>query len=331
MRRIAAALLVPLAVCAVLAGCGSSGSSSSVGSAASANSNAAVKATGDFDKTPSVMIPKAKASPNLVVNTPIKGTGAALKPGNSALVNYAIYKWTGTTNTLIGSTFGTGPTSGPQIIPAQVGLPGLATALQGAKLGSRIVAVLPPKYGYGTSGATQLGISGSDTLVWVMDLLQQFPQGDSASGTSVSHGGGSLPAVSATAGQAPVITIPKHAPPAKLSVTTLIKGTGPKTAKGDVLVAQYVGVNWRTGKVFGTSWPSAQAPAGRLLSFTLGGKVLTGFNDGLAGIPVGSRVMLVIPPALGYGPAGGQPSAGILKTDTLVFVVDILAIQPANT
>jgi FKBP-type peptidyl-prolyl cis-trans isomerase len=329
MRRIAAALLVPLAACAVLAGCGSSGSSSSAGSAgstASANSNAAVKATGDFDKTPSVTIPKAKASPNLVVSTPIKGTGAVLKAGNSALVNYAIYKWTGTTNTLIGSTFGAGPTSGPQIIPAQVGLPGLTTALQGAKLGSRIVAVLPPKYGYGTSGATQLGISGSDTLVWVMDLLQQFPQGDSASGTSVSHGGGSLPTVSATAGQSPVITIPKHAPPAKLSVTTLIKGTGPKTAKGDVLVAQYLGVNWRTGKVFGTSWP----PAGRLLSFTLGGKVLTGFNDGLAGIPVGSRVMLVIPPALGYG-ATGQPSAGILKTDTLVFVVDILAIQPANS
>jgi peptidylprolyl isomerase len=290
-----------------------------------------VKATGSFDKSPSVTIPKAKASPNLVVSTTIKGTGAVLSAGNSALVNYAIYKWTGTANTLIGSTFGTGPNSGPQIIPAQPGLPGLATALKSAKLGSRILAVLPPKYGYGTSGATQLGITGSDTLVWVIDLLQQFPQGDSASGKSVAHGGGSLPTVSATAGQSPVITIPKHAPPAKLSVTTLIKGTGPKTAKGDVLVAQYLGVNWRTGKVFGSSWPSAQSPAGRLLSFTLGGKVLTGFNDGLAGIPVGSRVMLVIPPALGYGPVGGQPSAGILKTDTLVFVVDILAIQPANS
>jgi FKBP-type peptidyl-prolyl cis-trans isomerase len=334
MRRIAAALLVPLAACAVLAGCGSSGSSGSAGSSSSpgsANSNATVRASGSFNKTPSVTIPKAKASANLEISTPIKGTGAVLKTGDAALVNYAIYKWTGTTNTLLGSTFGIGPNSGPQVIPPQLGLPGLATALKGAKLGSRIVAVLPPKYGYGTSGAQQIGISGSDTLVWVIDLLQQFPQGDAASGTSVSHGGGSLPTVTANAGQAPVITIPRHSPPAKLSVTTLIKGSGPKTVKGDVLVTQYVGVNWRTGKVFGTSWPSAQLPAGRMLSFTLGGKVLTGFNDGLAGIPVGSRVMLVIPPALGYGPAGGQPSAGILKTDTLVFVVDILAVQPANT
>ncbi len=328
MRRIAAALLVPLAACAVLAGCGSSGAPSSAGSA---NANAAVKVSGSFNKTPSVTIPKTSPSTDLAISTPIKGSGPALKAGNSALANVEIYKWTGTTNTLIDSTFGTGPSSGPQVIPSQMGLSGLATALKGAKLGSRIVAVLPPKYGYGTSGQSQLGITGSDTLVWVIDLLQQFSQGQAASGTAVSHGGGALPTVTANPGQAPVITIPKHSPPAKLSVTTLIKGTGPKTAKGDVLVVQYVGTNWRTGKVFSTSWPSAQSPVGNPFSFQLGGKVLTGWNDGLAGIPVGSRVMLVIPPALGYGPAGGQPSAGISKTDTLVFVVDILGIQPANS
>ncbi|MGO8957127.1 MAG: FKBP-type peptidyl-prolyl cis-trans isomerase [Streptosporangiaceae bacterium] len=327
MRRIAAALLVPLAACAVLAGCGSAGSS---GSAGSANSNAAVKTTGSFDMTPTVAIPKAKASTKLVISTPIKGTGTVLKAGNSALVNYAIYKWTGTTHTLIGSTFGTGPSSGPQIIPAQVGLPGLTAALKGAKLGSRIVAVLPPKYGYGTRGQPQYGITGSDTLVWVIDLLQQFSQGQSASGTSVSHGGGSLPTVTTSAGQAPVVAIPKHAPPAKLSVTTLIKGTGPKTTAGETVVVQYVGVDWQTGKVFGTSWPSAQSPSGSPLSFTLGGKMLAGWNQGLAGIPVGSRVMLVIPPALGYG-AQGQPNGGIGKNATLVFVVDILAVHPANT
>jgi FKBP-type peptidyl-prolyl cis-trans isomerase len=336
MRRIAAALLVPLAACAVLAGCGSSGSSSSAGSggsaapAGSANSNAAVKVTGSFGKTPTVTVPKKSPSTNLVISTPIKGTGAALKTGDSALANIAIYKWTGTTNALIDTSFGA-TAGGPQVIPSQMGLSGLATALKGASLGSRIVAVLPPKYGYGTSGQSQLGISGSDTLIWVIDLLQQFPPGETASGAAVSHGGGSLPTVTTKPGQAPVVTIPKHSPPAKLSVTTLIKGTGPKTATGDTLVVQYVGLNWRTGQVFGSSWPSAQSPVGNPYSVELGGKILAGWNDGLAGIPVGSRVMLVIPPALGYGPAGGQPSAGILKTDTLVFVVDILAIQPANS
>ncbi len=328
MRRIAAALLIPLAACAVLAGCGSSGSS---GTAGSANSNASVKVTGTFDTTPAVSIPKHAPSSKLEISTPIKGTGAVVQTGENALANIAIYKWSGTTNSLVESTFGPGRTSGAQVIPTQMGLTGLATALKGATLGTRIVAVLPPKYGYGTSGQSQLGITGSDTLVWVIDLLQQYPQGQSASGASVSHGGGALPTVTAKAGQAPVITLPKHSPPAKLSVTTLIKGTGPNTVKGERLVVQYVGVNWRTGKVFSTSWPSATSPTGNPFAFTLGGQVLTGWNDSLAGIPVGSRVMLVIPPALGYGPIGGQPSAGITKTDTLAFVVDILGVHPANT
>ena len=56
--------------------------------------------------------------------------------------------------------------------------------------------------------------------------------------------------------------------------------------------------------------------------------MLTGWNEGLAGVPVGSRVMLVIPPALGYGAGrAARPSAGIKKTDTLVFVIDVLGVQ----
>ncbi len=320
MRRIAAAILVPTAVAAVLAGCGSSGSGSS-------NANESVKVSGTFDKTPSVTIPAQKASGNLVISTPIKGSGPAIKSGNAALANVALYKWSGTKHTLVDSTFG----SGPQVLPAQMGLTGLTKALTGARIGSRIVAVLPPKYGYGTSGQSQLQITGTDTVVWVIDVLQQYSPTASANGTHVTNGGGSLPSVTAATGQAPVITVPKTAPPAKLSVTTLIKGTGPKLASGDTVVAQYVGSIWRTGKVFSSSWPSAQSPAGTPFSFQLGGHVITGWNQGLVGVPVGSRVMLVIPPALGYGPTGGQPSVGITKTDSLVFVIDVVGSQPAGS
>ncbi len=320
MRRFAAALLVPLAACAVLAGCSSSSSP--------ASANAAVTVSGTFDKTPTVTIPAQKATANLVTSTPVKGTGAVLASGNSALANVAIYKWSGTKHSLVESTFG----SGPQVIPAQLGLPGLTTALKGARVGSRIVAVLPPKYGYGTAGQSQLQITGTDTLVWVIDLLQQYSPTQSATGSQVSSGGGTLPTVTAKSGQAPVVTIPKNSPSSSLSVTTLIKGTGPKLAKGDTAVTQYVGVNWRTGSVFGSSWPSSQAPAGQLLSFQVGGsQVLAGLSTGLEGVPVGSRVLVVVPPALGYGPAGGQASAGINKTDTLVFVMDVLGSAPAGS
>jgi FKBP-type peptidyl-prolyl cis-trans isomerase len=322
MRRFAAALLVPLAACAALAGCGSSSSSGSPAAA-----NAAVKVSGTFDKTPSVTIPAQKAGTNLVVSTPIKGTGGALKSGNAALANVAIYKWSGTSHSLVTSTFG----SGPQLIPAQMGLTGLTTALKGAQIGSRVVAVLPPKYGYGAAGQSQLQITGTDTLVWVIDLLHQYSATQSASGTQVSTGGGQLPSVTAKSGQAPVVVVPKNSPPTKLSIITLIKGSGPKLTTGETAVTQYVGVNWRTGKVFGSSWPTAQGP-GQLLSFQVGGQsVLKGISQGMAGVPVGSRVMLVIPPALGYGPNGGQPSAGITKTDTLVFVIDVIGVQPAGS
>jgi peptidylprolyl isomerase len=320
MRRIAAALLVPLALCAALAGCGTS-------PAPAADPNAAVKVAGTFDKAPTVSIPAKKAASKLVISTPVKGSGAALTTGNSALANVALYKWSGTTHTLIDSTYATGP----QLIPPQMGLLGLTDALKDARMGSRIVAVLPPKDGYGPSGQPQLKIAGTDTLVWVIDLLQQYTATQSASGTQVSTGGGKLPSVTAKTGQAPAVSVPKKTtPPAKLSVTTLIKGSGPALAKGDTVVTQYVGVNWRTDKVFGASWPSPQSAAGGLLSFRVGGtQVLPGLSNALAGIPVGSRVMVVIPPALGYGPAGGQPSAGIKKNDTIVFIVDVLGDQPA--
>jgi FKBP-type peptidyl-prolyl cis-trans isomerase len=316
MRRIAAALLVPLAGCIVLAGCGSSGSSTG-------DANAAVKVTGQFDGKPTVSIPNEKPSTKLVVSTPIKGTGAELDSTSSVLAYVTLYKWSGTKHSeVVGS--------GTQMIPAKMGLPGLATALKDARIGSRIVAVLPPKYGWGTAGESQLSITGSDTTVWVLDLLQQYSPTQAAAGKQVSSGGGSLPTVSAQSGKAPVISIPKKtSPPAKLSVTTLIQGTGPKLVKGDTVVAQYVGSIWRNGKVFSSTWPSSSEPQGVPFSFQLGGQVLAGWNDGLVGVSVGSRVMLVIPPSLGYGPAGGQSSAGIEKNDTLVFVVDVLGVEPA--
>jgi FKBP-type peptidyl-prolyl cis-trans isomerase len=319
MRRIALALVAPVAAAAVLAGCG--------GGSSSGNANDAVKVTGSFDKTPTVTIPAEKASTNLVVSTPIQGTGAPLVAGNSALANVAVYKWSGATHKLVDSTF----PSGPQMIPANAGLPGLVTALKGARLGTRVVAVLPPKYGYGTSGYSQLGVSGTDTLVWVIDLLQQYSGKQAASGSHVSDGGGTLPTVTAQSGQAPVVTIPKTSPPSTLSVTTLIKGSGPAVAKGDTVVAQYVGYIWRTGQPFGSTWPSSQQPDGSPFSFQLGGGVLAGFSQGLTGVKVGSRVMLVIPPSLGYGPVGGNASAGIEKDDTLVFVIDVIGYRPAHS
>jgi FKBP-type peptidyl-prolyl cis-trans isomerase len=317
MRRIAAALIVPLITVAALAGCGSSSPSSAP------TTNNSVTASANFGKAPTVKIPAAKAGDNLYIKTEVPGTGPALGTTGAFLGNYVVYIWSGTKHTLALSTF----TATPQVLSTSL-LPGLKTALVGKKMGTRVLAVLPPKYGYGSAGQPNVGITGTDTLVFVVDLIKAYAATASVSGTPVSNGGGSLPTVTATTGTAPTITIPSNSPPSSLVVKTLIKGSGPPIAKGQEVVTQYVGVNWRTKTVFDSTWQRG-TPFGFQIDASPA-QIIPGWDTGLLGIPVGSRVMLVIPPADGYG-SSGNSQAGINGTDTLVFVVDVLDAVNANS
>ena len=317
MRRAYALLIIPLLAATAVAGCGSSSSSSSSGasSSGSATANRSVAVTGAFGASPSVKIPKVKPGPDLFTKTLIEGTGKPLTTKDSLIGNFVLYDWSGSTAKLVGSTFSQG---GPTLFSGQM-LPGLETALVGQKAGSRVLAVIPPKDGFGTTGNSQIGVKGSDTLVFVIDMVSTIGNTAGASGTTVSSGGGSLPTVTEAAGKAPVVKIPAGSPPKTLTVKTLIKGTGAKIVSGDYVVVQYTGVNWRTGKVFDSSW-SRSAP----FAFNIGaGQVVKGWDKGLLGQTVGSRVLLVIPPADGYGSAGAS-QVGITGTDTIVFSVDIV-------
>lgn len=312
MRRFAVLLSIPLLATVALTGCGSSSGAQ------------AVAVTGTFAKSAALTIPDQKATSSLTVKTVIQGSGPTLGKTDSFVGDYAVYLWRGKTHKLEQSTF---TTKSPALFAGQL-LPGLETALRGKKMGSRILAVIPPADGYGKAGNSQAGVKGTDTLVFVVDMIKKFGAKAAASGTQVTNGGGTLPTVTATAGSAPVVTIPAASvkPPATLVAKTLIKGAGPVVSKGQTVVAQYVGVIWRTGKVFDSSWTR-----GEPFGFTIGAtpsQVIPGWDAGLVGQTVGSRVMLVIPPADGYGKTGNS-QAGIKATDTLVFVVDILgAITP---
>jgi peptidylprolyl isomerase len=316
MRRVVALFVISLFAGLALAACSSS---------APPSPNASVTAKGSFGSSPSVTIPKQKPTATLAVKILIQGNGPTITKSDLFLSNFTIYVWSGTTNKLLDSTY----SSSPQVLPASL-LPGIQSAVTGKKVGSRVLVVVPPKQGYGTSGNSQLGVTGSDTLVFVMDLIQKYSSGTvSASGTKVSSGGGDLPTVSAAQGSAPKVTIPKGVtPPTTLVTKTLIKGSGPVVTKGQFVVAQYTGVNWRTGSVFDSSWERSLP-----YSFKIGAspsQVIPGWDQGLVGQTVGSRVLLVIPPKDAYGSAG-QSQAGIKGTDTLVFVVDIIsAVSPSS-
>jgi FKBP-type peptidyl-prolyl cis-trans isomerase len=317
--RACALAVIPLLAVAAVAGFASS-SSASTGSSLASSPPAAdqsVKVCGAFGVPPKVAFPKGEApGPNLYIKTVIKGTGPKLTPADSLVGNFVLYDWRGKTQRLIGSTYSSG---GPTMFSGAL-LPGLSKALIGQRTGSRVLAVIPPKYGFGSAGNPPIGVKGTDTLVFVVDMLSAINNKASAVGRQVSDGGGSLPTVTEPAGKAATIKIPaRTAPPKTLTAKTLVQGGGAKLVKGDYVIVQYTGVIWRTGKVFDSSW-SRDEP----FAFNLGeGQVIKGWDDGLLGRRVGSRVMLVIPPADGYG-STGNPEAGIKGTDTIVFVVDIL-------
>jgi FKBP-type peptidyl-prolyl cis-trans isomerase len=288
---------------------GTSGTSSSA-----AGPGSAVGVSGAFGAAPKVSIPKASPGSALFTKAVIQGTGKPLTATASLVGNFALYDWKGAANKLVSSTY----TSSPTLFTGQL-LPGLEKALIGQKEGSRVLAVLPPKDGFGASGNPQIGVGGTDTLVFVIDMVAVIGNTDGASGAQVSSGGGNLPTVTVNPGKAPTVKVPASAPPAKLTVKVLAQGTGQRVAKGDYVVVQYDGVIWKTGKVFDSSW-SRSAP----FAFTIGGgQVVKGWDNGLVGQPAGSRVLLAVPPADGYG-ASPPSGSGIGKSDTMIFVVDIL-------
>jgi len=119
----------------------------------------------------------------------------------------------------------------------------------------------------------------------------------------------------------PQVKPQKGAPPKQLVTNDLEEGSGPAAKAGDEVTVQYVGVNYKSGKEFDSSW-SRNEP----FAFALGsGLVIQGWEKGIEGMKVGGRRELIIPPELGYGPAGSPPA--IPANETLVFVVDLEAIN----
>jgi peptidylprolyl isomerase len=116
----------------------------------------------------------------------------------------------------------------------------------------------------------------------------------------------------------PVVTPPPGAAPTKLVTKDLIVGTGAEAKAGETVTVNYVGVLFKGGKEFDASWKRKEP-----FSFTLGaGQVIKGWDQGIAGMKVGGRRLLVIPANLAYGPKGSGSS--IPPNATLVFVVDLL-------
>ncbi|MFD0905263.1 FKBP-type peptidyl-prolyl cis-trans isomerase [Actinomadura sediminis] len=119
----------------------------------------------------------------------------------------------------------------------------------------------------------------------------------------------------------PEIDFPEGAPPSMLDITDITVGDGPEAVKGSRVSMHYVGVSWSTGEEFDASWNR-----GSTLDFELGaGRMIKGWDMGIPGMRVGGRRKLVIPPHLAYGDR--SPSPAIKPGETLIFVVDLVAVD----
>ncbi len=296
----------------VLSGCGSSSSSTSDTALAPVTVTA-----GDAKKGPGLQVSK---TPFSVTETTSKilteGTGTPVTDKDLLTINAVIGN--GTSGTVAHSTFETGAV--PIDLTDANLFPALKKALTGVKTGSRVLIAAPPKDAFGEAGNEQLKFAKDDTAIFVIDVVSAVTPLKAAEGTAVPPKAG-LPTVTMNDGKPATITVPKGAKaPTKTVVQPLITGKGPKTKAGQTIRVDYTGVLFKDGSVFDSSLNRPGQP----FSFPLGqGQVIKGWDAGLVGQPVGSRLLLVIPPADGYGAAGSPPK--ISGKDTLVFVVDILA------
>lgn len=314
MRKISA-LLVTAGLVATLTACAGDPGYAACGDYEPGDASSIVDVSGKFGSTPKVDFPTPIVTYNSEATQVIAGDGERLTAGQPARVELSIFN--GTNGEEIQSTGFEGV--GIITMTGESTLPAVGKALECATVGSRIVIAASPKDAHNSAAIPDLKVAEDDSFIFVLDVLDAYlPK---ANGAPQSPNPGDPVVVTAPNG-APGVTIPQSGgsavePPEELVVSTLVRGEGEEIEAGSYAVVQYTGVLWDTSKVFDSTWAD-NAPAVFQLTED---SVVKGFLDGLVGQTVGSQVLLVVPPELGYGDAGnGSVPAGA----TLVFVVDIL-------
>jgi peptidylprolyl isomerase len=119
----------------------------------------------------------------------------------------------------------------------------------------------------------------------------------------------------------PEVLVPDGPPSYQLELEDLVVGDGDEAVAGRIVEVHYVGVSWKTRQQFDASWDR-----GDTFKFRLGkGEVISGWDQGVAGMKVGGRRQITIPPMLGYGKRGAGRVIG--PDETLVFVVDLIGLR----
>jgi peptidylprolyl isomerase len=279
VRRLSGLLALPMLALAVIAGCGGS----------SPKKSDLPSVAGSFGTKPSFSFPTKTAPPTLKSTVLRAGKGAVVAKGDLLVADYLGQVWGGK---VFDNSYDRKVPTGFVIGSGKV-IPGWDSVLVGKKIGDRVLMSIPPADGYGAQGNSQAGILGTDTLVFVVDIVASY--GPSAAGDSKAvRQPVKTPGVTVKGalGAVPTVAVAKGTKgPAKPTVTVLAKGSGQPVATG-VLILQYVAVGY-DGQSAGSTWKDG-APS----AFPVSDSPTTPF-DALRGVPLGSRVLLQLPAATG--------------------------------
>lgn len=303
MRRTAASILALSLL--LLAGCASGGSdddaspsatptTAATASAADIAALAAVTLTGEPGTEPTLDFEKPFTVSAPVARMLEPGTGDTVEAEHIATVNLVAVS--GADGASAGTTYGAAPAQ--YRINADTLPQALLDEMVGAQVGARILYAAPVSEG---------------TQIWAFELLSTEVVPTRAEGTAVTPPAG-LPAVTLAEDGQPSIEPMDGAAPTELVVQPLIQGSGAAVAAGQTITIQYSGWLW-DGTPFDSSWEKG-TPLTTPLS-----NLIQGWQQGLVGQTVGSQVLLIVPPDLGYGDQGSEQ---IPAGSTLIFVVDIL-------
>jgi peptidylprolyl isomerase len=313
-RRLAVLAAVPLLLAVA---CGTDVEAPAT--SASTSTAAGLTVGGEVGAKPTVKFPAGKPAATSSSKVVKEGEGTAVKMGDAVVANLTVYTWDGKTNAAGGSTYDAGS---PELVPVSDQLPKVVKeGFIGAKPGGRFYAVVAAD-SFTKEQLDQAKAQGADTSaaqLFVVDVLGS-PTVKAATGKATDPDVKGVKLENPAGETAPKLTTKTdEKAPKKLVSKTVIEGTGEKVKSGQSIMVQYVGKIWGTDTEFDSSWTNGQP-----VMFQIGtGKVIKGWDQTLVDVPIGSRILMTIPPDLGYGKEGqGEKIKG---TDTLVFVVDVLA------
>lgn len=316
----AVALLASIALAGSLAACGSSSSSSS----SSSNSSQSTAKSGIPALDGITLSSTAKSGePSITFSHPKKisafsatllrsGKGTKVTTGQRLCFNSSA--WNARTGSKVSSTWKSGHQDCSVTLNGNIQA-SMRTLLTGSRIGSIWAFGLPGS----STGSTSSTVNNDDAYIMVMKLETARTDPTRANGTKVNNIPSNLPRVSLAANGEPSINMNGYKSNGKLVAQTLLQGHGATVTSSNTLLVQYSGWLLSNGKQFDSSWKRGKN--GEPIEFQLSG-VVKGWQQGLQGQKVGSQVLLIVPPSLGYGSTAQK---GIPANSTLVFVVDILA------